>query len=306
MRWGYLGVNVVAMAEPPSFERPEPDPPSAEEVAAVLNAAWSDTRWGLFLWLTVVSGCRRGEMCALRWTDLDLVRGVMTVERSYSETAQRRREKSTKSGQKRRIALDPYTVELFAAYRTQCEADCAALGETLSRTAFVFSAAPDGSTAPLPSTATQRYGRLAKRAALRGTRLHALRHYSATELLTAGVDLRTVAGRLGHGSGGATTLRFYAAWVSEADHRAADAMGQLMPRPTAQGPSGLPSPYRVIATHLRAEIESGELKPGVAIPTCADLAKRYDVTFSHRKSRRRSSPRRGTCNNHTRSTNHRQ
>jgi site-specific recombinase XerD len=41
--------------------------------------------------------------------------------------------------------------------------------------------------------------------------LHALRHYSATELLTAGVDLRTVAGRLGHGGGGATTLRVYAA-----------------------------------------------------------------------------------------------
>src|SRR4051794_13467251 len=41
---------------------------------------------------------------------------------------------------------------------------------------------------------------------------HALRHYSATELLAAGVDLRTVAGRLGHGGGGATTLRVYAAW----------------------------------------------------------------------------------------------
>jgi len=38
--WRYVGVNVVAMAEPPSFERPEPDPPS-EEVVAFLNDAWS-------------------------------------------------------------------------------------------------------------------------------------------------------------------------------------------------------------------------------------------------------------------------
>jgi site-specific recombinase XerD len=45
--------------------------------------------------------------------------------------------------------------------------------------------------------------------------LHVLRRYSATELLTAGVDLRTVAGRLGHGGGGATTLRVYAARVQE-------------------------------------------------------------------------------------------
>ncbi len=39
------------------------------------------------------------------------------------------------------------------------------------------------------------------------THLHALRHYSATELLAGGVDLRTVSGRLGHGGGGSTTLK---------------------------------------------------------------------------------------------------
>ena len=67
--------------------------------------------------------------------------------------------------------------------------------------------------------------------------LHALRHYSATELLTAGVDLRTVAGRLGHGGGGATTLRVYAAWVGEADRRASEILGSRMKRPgRASGP----------------------------------------------------------------------
>jgi integrase len=63
--------------------------------------------------------------------------------------------------------------------------------------------------------------------------LHALRHYSATELLTAGVDLRIVAGRLGHGGGGATTLRVYAALVGEADRRAAEILGSRMKRPTS-------------------------------------------------------------------------
>ncbi|MGD9527748.1 MAG: tyrosine-type recombinase/integrase [Pseudonocardia sp.] len=60
------------------------------------------------------------------------------------------------------------------------------------------------------------------------TLLKELRHYSATELLTAGVDLRTVAGRLGHGDG-TTTLRDYAAWVGVADQAAATTIGALMP-----------------------------------------------------------------------------
>jgi integrase len=62
------------------------------------------------------------------------------------------------------------------------------------------------------------------------THIHALRHYLATELLTAGVDLRTVAGRLGHGGGGATTLRVYAAWVAATDRKAAEILGARMPK----------------------------------------------------------------------------
>jgi integrase len=81
-----------------------------------------------------------------------------------------------------------------------------------------------------PSAVTHRYGRMCAALGI-DSHLHALRHYSATELLTAGVDLRTVAGRLGHGGGGATTLRVYAAWVGESDRRAAELLGSRMKRP---------------------------------------------------------------------------
>jgi integrase len=63
------------------------------------------------------------------------------------------------------------------------------------------------------------------------THLHALRHYSATELIAAGVDVRTVAGRLGHGGGGATTLRVYAAWLAATDKKAAGLLASRRPRP---------------------------------------------------------------------------
>lgn len=61
------------------------------------------------------------------------------------------------------------------------------------------------------------------------THLHALRNSSAAELLTAGVDLRTVSVRLGNGGGGATTLRVYAGRVSASDQKAAEILGSAMP-----------------------------------------------------------------------------
>jgi hypothetical protein len=67
------------------------------------------------------------------------------------------------------------------------------------------------------------------------THLHAIRHYSATELLASGVDLRTVAGRLGHGSGGATTLRVYAAYLSRADQAASELLAGRLPAPPKAG-----------------------------------------------------------------------
>jgi site-specific recombinase XerD len=61
---------------------------------------------------------------------------------------------------------------------------------------------PKDATQPYsPDSISRRHERMAGKLGIK-THIHALRHFSATELLTAGVDLRTVAGRLGHGTGG--------------------------------------------------------------------------------------------------------
>lgn len=205
------------MAEAPSPRHTEPDPPSADEVAALLNAAWADPEWGLLLWLTMITGSRRGEVSALRWRHVDFDRAIIWVHCSNAQTSGGVREKETKTGQRRKVALDPETLALLTQHRKLWEQHCASLGCDVDDDAFVFSPAPDGSAPYAPRSLTQRYRRMAIKLKLRSTRLHSLRYYSATELVAAGVDLRTVAGRLGHGSGGATTLKVYAAWVDEAD-----------------------------------------------------------------------------------------
>jgi hypothetical protein len=61
VRWRHLSINKAAMAVVPSPERTEPDPPSADEAAALLNEAWRDPEWGLLLWLTMLTGPRRAR-----------------------------------------------------------------------------------------------------------------------------------------------------------------------------------------------------------------------------------------------------
>ena len=74
---------------------------------------------------------------------------------------------------------------------------------------------------------SRRFRRVADAAGLPNVRLHDLRHYVATRLLAAGVDFRTVAGRLGHRNA-ATTLNVYSHFVPEADRAAADVLAGLL------------------------------------------------------------------------------
>jgi integrase len=141
------------------------------------------------------------------------------------------REKDTKTHQMRRMALDPATVEVLADHYARYEADMRRLGCKPTRDAYLFSYRQLRDRPADPSGVTHRYARMCAKIGI-DSHLHALRHYSATELLAAGVDLRTVAGRLGHGGGGAaTTLKVYAAWVGESDRRAAEILGSRMNRP---------------------------------------------------------------------------
>jgi integrase len=232
VRWEWIRSNPADHAKKPKQRPPQPAPPSAADAARIVAAAWEqDADWGTLVWLVVVTGMRRGEVLALRWADVDLELGVVTIRRNYVRSGSRGIEKDTKTHQMRRISLDAESVAVLADHRARYDELAAALGIEPSHRAFLFSRQPARDVPPDPSAVTHRYGRMCAALGI-DSHLHALRHYSATELLTAGVDLRTVAGRLGHGGGGATTLRVYAAWVGESDRRAAEVLGGRMRRPT--------------------------------------------------------------------------
>jgi integrase len=277
VRWRWVAVSPIAQAEPPAAPKPNPTPPSSADAARIVNESWQDPDWGTLVWLTMTTGARRGEQCGLRWKHVDLEHAVLTYERSIAQDEDGTWEKDTKQHQQRRNALDPETVTVLAEHWARCQARAAALGVVLTGDAFVFSTTPDGSSHLKPASLGQRYGRLAARLGIK-TSLHKLRHYSATELIKAGVDIRTVAGRLGHGGGGATTLRVYTAWVSEADQRASLSLHSRMPaRPTvAQGRERVlaspKNPYEQIAAGLYEQIASGRIEVGEHLPTVKAIA----------------------------------
>lgn len=288
MRWHWIRVNPLGQAESPRAVRHDPHPPTPEQAAAILNAAFTDLPWGVLLWLAMTTGARRGELCALGWDLLDLDNAVLIIRTSIAQDGAETWEKDTKAHQQRRIALDADTVALLRAYRQHCEADAAAVGAAIATEGRVFSPSVDHTTWRKPSSVSQRYRRMCMRLGW-DMHIHQLRHYSATELIAAGVDARTVAGRLGHGGGGSTTLRVYSAWVSEADQKAASAFGLRMPAPPVSLGAGSPSvvkpaaaqpasPYQQIAADLRGAISCGALGPGTQLPTVNQLRDCYQVS----------------------------
>ncbi|MBB5869682.1 integrase [Allocatelliglobosispora scoriae] len=236
VKWNWLAINPADAADKPPLPHPDPHPPTAAEAARLVNEAWKDPDWGTFVWCAMNLGARRAELCALRWDDFDLDNSVVVLRRSlFVDDDGELKEKDTKTHQQRRIVLDSETVAVLEEHHGRCVERAQALDYELPANAFVFSTGPVGDVPLVPDTATQRFGRMASRLSISSV-LHSLRHYSATELVTAGVDIRTVAGRLGHGGGGATTLRVYAAWRSEADQRAAATLAARMPpRPRPAG-----------------------------------------------------------------------
>jgi len=227
VRWGWLSHNPAVDASPPRVPHRGITPPSPEELVRLVRSAQeSDPDLAAFVMLAASTGARRGELIALRRTDVELTNGIVSIERGIVIAGDRLVEQGTKTHQSRRITIDPVTVEVLRAHLERQDRRAGEFGASMSRSAFVFTDAIDGSAPWRPDSATRAFRNLCARAEISGIRLHDLRHYVATRLLSSGIDVRTVAGRLGHRNP-STTLNVYAHFVPASDRQAADALAAL-------------------------------------------------------------------------------
>jgi len=225
--WGWLPANPALAAVAPPIERVERTPPTVEEVARLLAAALAEDLWfGVLLRLAALAGVRRGELCGLRWSDVDAEHGELLIARGVVAVPGRGLlVRATKTHAVRRVALDAGTTGLLRVHHAQVQATAQAVGTTLVGESFVFSPAVDGSVPLRPDGITQRFTRLRERVGFK-CRLHDLRHFMVTELLTAGVDVYTVSKRAGHDSS-SVTLNVYAHVRPAQDREAAERIGEL-------------------------------------------------------------------------------
>jgi integrase len=221
----WLAANPAARVRAPRAVKSDVSPPTVDEVNRLLDAAeHEDPELGAFLRLAAVTGARRGELCALRWADVDLTAGTVLFFRSVVDIDQI---KDTKTHQARRIAMGASTVDFLRRHRQAMDTRAAAIGCNLEKHAFLFSSYPACTRPWHPDSVTHWFRRLCASLALKHVRLHDLRHAHATQLLAAGVDVRTVAGRLGH-STASTTLGVYAHFLPQKDRQAAELMEDLL------------------------------------------------------------------------------
>ena len=114
VRYEWTDRNVAKNARPPHPRKREPDPPSPEQAARLLNLVWAeDEEFGLYLWTAFTTGARRGEVGALRENrfDFDPPGGPRWPATTWSSRAADR--EGTQNGEGRVLSLDLLTCELF-------------------------------------------------------------------------------------------------------------------------------------------------------------------------------------------------
>ena len=211
VRWEWLSDNPAARARPPTPDSPEIIPPTPQQVRALLAAARKrDPLYESAFALAAVTGMRRAELCGLRWADVDLANGMLTVRRVVSRGIEAQypliiKEPKTK-GSRRRIPLDEVAVAMLTAHRALMESRAP---EGLVPDAYVISLTPDGEEPLSPDILTHVVDRIRDDAGVPNLRLHDLRHFFASALVADGFHVRKISAALGH-SRPTQTLDVYA------------------------------------------------------------------------------------------------
>lgn len=197
---------------------------SQEEMALLLTRISGEpTKYRAFFFLIAYSGFRRSEMLGLEWKDVDFEHNVITVKRTSNYTAGRGTyTDTTKTKRSQRVLkISPYIMDILKELKDEQDEEALRLGDKWVETDRLFvkwNGEPMNNQTP--------YGWLkefCEKNELPFYGIHSFRHFAASALISAGLDVTTVSGALGHCNSG-TTLNVYSHMFQNAQARVAEAM----------------------------------------------------------------------------------
>jgi integrase len=231
VKWGLVTTNPVTNSEPPVPRKRIKMALLPSEQSVLIESATGPWCLSMFLDMSAATGARRGEILALRWSDVQ--DGYATIDRSLTQTNQGLEFKGTKTERPRRIELPPSTLARLEDHRKRQDQFRQQFGPDYRADLDLIFANPDGT--PLkPDSISASVSLLCRRLGLpKGASLHTLRHSHASVLLANGVDLATVSARLGHSSV-RVTADVYSHALRGRDREAACRWDELMDRAASQ------------------------------------------------------------------------
>ena len=198
VRWQLLTRNPAAVVDPPRPQRKEMKILSPAETGQLLTAL-EHTRLYVPVLIAVTTGLRRGEFLALRWRNVDLDAGSLSVVQMLEQTRDGLRFQAPKTARSRRtITLPSLTVDVLRRHKVKQAKELLRLGIRHGEDALVV-CAPDGQPCD-PNNFSREFQRLLAGTDLPRIRLHDLRHSHISHLLLNGVHPKVASERAGHAS----------------------------------------------------------------------------------------------------------
>jgi integrase len=224
VRWGQIPINAASRVSPPTADSFEARALSKDEVTSLLTSVRGKPL-GPLVMTALDTGAREGELLALRWTDLDLDRGIAHISRSVRRSKGKWEFSEPKTKRSRRaVGISAPTVAMLKSHRQHQLERRLRLGEAWTDLDLVF---PTGRGTPQNATEVSKsFRKLAAEAGFEGLRFHDLRHSSVSLLLGRGESMADVSRRVGH-SGIGTTVDTYGHLLGTAPSLAAT-MGSIL------------------------------------------------------------------------------
>jgi integrase len=217
VKWDWLAKNPADGTAVPKIPKVDRGVLSESEVEAIVrSAAQDDEDLACLIAVGAWTGARRGELCALRWSDLDVNEQMLNIERAFVPGKGGQSLTGTKTAERRRIPV-PSVMAVFEAQRARKVAIFGGVEED----GYIF-ALDAGTTPPRAKNVTLFFTKHAKKVGVKA-RLHDLRHFAVTRAIAAGWDTKSAAAYFGH------TPQVMLEVYSHGDPRAAFAAADSLP-----------------------------------------------------------------------------